>query len=276
MAKRVDLKPSASRQLANALRGVDRRAVSTQTAPPGVKDLGERGDMVWAVPTGEVDADGNEVVVDHSVKDEAEKLIIVSEKAKEIADQLATLEPAIDEAHQAAEDALAGIANALYSSSDEWAVSDSTDTPPTSGWSTETPEWHEGLYIWQRTTHTYGDGHVEVQEPIVLASTPGAAGEDAAVLRIDSSRGTAFKNNAISTVLSVTVMYGSKQIANITDLWAEFGQGAYLEWWWRRINDTEFGVISSSDDRLSAAGFKLTVSPDDVDEQTVFQCVLHT
>lgn len=98
----------------------------------------------------------------------------------------------------------------------------------------------------------------------------------AATLRIVSTRGTAFKNNAIATVLTVTVFYGGQQITDITALQAAFGTGAYLEWQWRRMDDSAFGIISSADSRLSQAGFALTVTPADVDEQTVFQCNLNT
>ena len=108
------------------------------------------------------------------------------------------------------------------------------------------------------------------------AASDARAALDDAVLRIDSSRGTAFKNNAISTVLSVTIIRGGVLITDIETLWDVYGSGAYLEWWWRRFNDDGFGVISSADSRLSNAGFALTISPADVDEQTVFQCILHT
>lgn len=220
--------------------------------------LGASGDVTWTAGA------------------EARSVRQVSAKADQIASELAGLEPAIAGAQQKANDALAGIANALYFSFDEWAVSESSTEPPTSGWSTTTPAWHEGVFIWQRTTNEYGDGSVTVGEPVILAGAKGATGEDAVVLRIDSSRGTAFKNNAISTVLSVTVFKGSKQITNISALREEFGPSAYLEWLWRRLDDSDFGLISAADDRLSNSGFSLTVSPADVDDQTVFQCVLHT
>ena len=108
------------------------------------------------------------------------------------------------------------------------------------------------------------------------AASDARAALDDAVLRIDSSRGTAFKNNAISTVLSVTIIRGGELITDIETLWDVYGTRAYLEWWWRRLNDDGFGVISSADSRLSNAGFALTISPADVDGQTVFQCILHT
>lgn len=97
----------------------------------------------------------------------------------------------------------------------------------------------------------------------------------AALLRIDSSKGSVFKNNSISTVLSATIYYAGKTITDIAGLHEAFGTGSYLEWSWRREDDTDFGLISSADNRLSRAGFSLTVSPADVDEKTVFQCNLH-
>lgn len=97
-------------------------------------------------------------------------------------------------------------------------------------------------------------------------------GEDATVLRIDSSRGTVFKNNAVSTVLSVTIFHGSYQIKDKDMLAEVFGPGAYLEWSWQRLDDDRFGIISSDDSRLSDGGFKLTLSPSDVDVKVTFQC----
>lgn len=97
-----------------------------------------------------------------------------------------------------------------------------------------------------------------------------------AVVKINSSRGTAFKNSEIATDLTVTVFSGTQTVTTLTELHALFGTGAFLEWWWRRLDDTAEGVISSADPRISQGGFKLTVSPADVDVQTVFKCILHT
>lgn len=102
----------------------------------------------------------------------------------------------------------------------------------------------------------------------------GIPGVDGGVLRIDSSRGTTFKHSNISTVLSVTVFKGEHTITDIHGLWEAFGPNAFLEWSWRREEDEDFGLLSVMDSRLSNAGFTLTVSPDDVDEKTVFQCVV--
>ena len=102
------------------------------------------------------------------------------------------------------------------------------------------------------------------------------AGEDATTLRIDSSRGTVFKNSQVSTVLSAVIYYGSKRITDIDTLRATYGPGAYLEWSWQRIDEDRFGVISASDSRIGNNGFTLTIGADDVDVKVVFMCSLHT
>ena len=100
------------------------------------------------------------------------------------------------------------------------------------------------------------------------------AGEDATTLRIESSRGTVFKNNAVSTVLSAVIYHGSQRITDKTALVSTFGSGAYLQWKWQRLDDTAFGTIISSDSRISNDGFSFTLSPSDVDTKVTFMCEL--
>ena len=95
-----------------------------------------------------------------------------------------------------------------------------------------------------------------------------------AVLRIDSSRGTVFKDNNIATVLTVSIHYGSTIIENATALRAAFGNSARLQWEWLRMDEDRYGVISSSDSRLSNDGFSLTLGPQDVDTKVTFRCIL--
>ena len=175
------------------------------------------------------------------------------------------------EAHNAAVEAQEKADAAVVGSVVEYAVGASDSIAPETGWHTEQPARTPGMFVWTRTWVTYGSGDEEVSAPALLT---GNDGTPAVLLRIDSSRGTAFKNNMIDTVLSVTIFFGDKQINNIYDLHDTIGPAFYLEWFWRRIDDEDFGLISSADPRLGSAGFTLTVSPDDVDEQTVFQCVL--
>ena len=97
-----------------------------------------------------------------------------------------------------------------------------------------------------------------------------------AVLRIDSSRGTVFKDNNVSTVLSVSVHYGKQIIENITTLRASFGASARLQWEWLRMDEERYGIISADDTRLSDGGFRLTLGPADVDVKVTFRCTLIT
>ena len=99
-------------------------------------------------------------------------------------------------------------------------------------------------------------------------------GEDAAVLRIDSSRGTVFKNNAVSTVLTVTIYYGSERITDLAGLKSAFGNTAHLTWYWQRLDEDRYGVISASDEMLSNNGFTLTLNPSQVDTKVTFRCEL--
>lgn len=99
---------------------------------------------------------------------------------------------------------------------------------------------------------------------------------DATVLRIDSSRGTVFKNAAVSTMLSAVIYHGAERITDKAGLVATYGSGAYLEWSWQRMGDDVFGVISASDTRLSNDGFCFTLTPADVDTKVTLMCSLIT
>ena len=99
-------------------------------------------------------------------------------------------------------------------------------------------------------------------------------GEDAVLLRIDSSRGNVFKNNQVSTVFTVNVIKAGETITNITRLRQVFGAGAYVQWYWKRMGEDEFHVIVSTDSMISDSGFTLTLTPDKVDTKVTFQCEL--
>lgn len=96
------------------------------------------------------------------------------------------------------------------------------------------------------------------------------------LLRIESSRGTVFKNNNISTVLSVIIYHGTQRITDSATMKSVFGNSAYLQWKWQRIDDETFGIISSSDSRFGDNGFTFTLSPEDVDTKVTFMCELIT
>jgi hypothetical protein len=108
----------------------------------------------------------------------------------------------------------------------------------------------------------------------VSAGKDGKNGEDAVTLRIDSSRGTVFKNSEVSTVLNVVIFKGGKTITDAASMRAEFGSNAYLEWQWQRMGEATFGTILATDSRISDEGFALSLTPSDVDTKVVFKCQL--
>lgn len=96
------------------------------------------------------------------------------------------------------------------------------------------------------------------------------------LLRIESSRGTVFKNNAVSTVLSVVIYHGKDRITDVDRLHEVYGNSAYIQWKWQRLDEESYGIISSADSRMSNGGFSFTLSPDDVDVKVTFMCELIT
>lgn len=116
----------------------------------------------------------------------------------------------------------------------------------------------------------------QASKPPPNTAKDGKDGEDGVTLRIDSSRGTVFKNNTVSTTLSVVIFRGGKTITDANALRKEFGTAAHLEWGWQRMGESTFGTILSTDERLSDEGFSLLLNPDDVDTKVVFRCQLVT
>ena len=96
------------------------------------------------------------------------------------------------------------------------------------------------------------------------------------ILQIESSRGIVFKNNSASTVLSVVISHGSKRITDSATMKTVFGDNAYLQWKWQKLDEENYSVISSSDSKISDDGFTFTISPEDVEEKVTFMCELIT
>ena len=111
----------------------------------------------------------------------------------------------------------------------------------------------------------------DIQEAI---ENGGFDGEDATLVVIDSSAGNLFKNNAVSTVLTVVIYHGSTTVSNYSNLIDEYGVGAHLQWYYKEMGDSEWSSILSTDSRLSANGFAFTLTPNDVSIKTVFKCEL--
>lgn len=115
-----------------------------------------------------------------------------------------------------------------------------------------------------------------VEEAIndVKADIDNVRDEITTLLRIESSRGTVFKSDRVATVLSVVLYHGKQRITDSATMKQVFGDKAYLQWKWQRLNDESFGILSSSDSRFGDNGFTFTLSPDDVDTKVTFMCEL--
>ena len=98
--------------------------------------------------------------------------------------------------------------------------------------------------------------------------------EISTLLRLESSRGTVFKNDQVSTVLSVVIYHGKQRITDAETMHSVFGASSYLQWKWQRMGEEDYGIISASDSRFGNEGFTFTLSPDDVDTKITFLCEL--
>ena len=96
------------------------------------------------------------------------------------------------------------------------------------------------------------------------------------LMTLNSTRGVTFKNNKVSTVLYITIYHGKQRITDAATMKEVYGESAYLQWKWLRMDEAEYGIISSSDPRFMDDGFKFVLSPDDVDAQVSFECELIT
>lgn len=101
--------------------------------------------------------------------------------------------------------------------------------------------------------------------------------KDLVTLRIDSSRGTVFKNDSTSTVLTVHCYKRGVEITTLTALRDALGdQTARIRWWVLREGDADWVSLSASDPMLSQDGFTLAITPDDVTVKCTFKAEVVT
>ncbi|MBR2799808.1 MAG: hypothetical protein IKE04_02810 [Oscillospiraceae bacterium] len=112
-------------------------------------------------------------------------------------------------------------------------------------------------------------------DDLIDAKLEGALADAApAVVKIDSSRGTAFKSNQMQTELRASVYWNGRRIEDLTTLREIFGAGAYLQWEWRRAETDTWSTLLVTDTHISDGGFTFTVTPQDVDDCITFRCSL--
>lgn len=183
------------------------------------------------------------------------------------------VESAITEAQAAAE-------AAIISSIEEFYQSDYPTSLSGGEWSIVEPVWQDGKYLWRRTKNTFGDGHTAYspsESGVCITGNTGVQGEkgeDSVMLYIESSNGTVFKNNSISTVLSVVIYYGDKRITDEPSMKSAFGNSAYLQWKWKLPEDDDYVSVASDDYRIGGNGFTFTITPEDVATRVTFICEL--
>lgn len=101
--------------------------------------------------------------------------------------------------------------------------------------------------------------------------------KDLVTLRIDSSRGTVFKNSEVSTVLAVRCYKRGQELTTLTALrQAMLDATARIRWYVLREGDTDWVSLADSDPMLSNDGFTLTVAPDDVTVKCTFKAEIVT
>ncbi len=100
---------------------------------------------------------------------------------------------------------------------------------------------------------------------------------DLVTLRIDSSRGTVFKNSEVSTVLTVRCYKRGQELTTLTALrQAMLDATARIRWYVLRDGDTDWVSLADSDPMLSNDGFTLTVTPNDVTVKCTFKAEIVT
>lgn len=95
--------------------------------------------------------------------------------------------------------------NTISSVDVEYASGTSNTTPPETGWSTNSPEWQDDRYIWQRTVTTMADGTQNISEPTCIQGAAGVGGESTTIISntIDyaiSDSGTAPPNDWLESI----------------------------------------------------------------------------
>lgn len=101
--------------------------------------------------------------------------------------------------------------------------------------------------------------------------------KDLVTLRIDSSRGTVFKNSEVSTVLTVRCYKRGQELTTLTALrQAMLDATARIRWCVLREGDTDWVSLADSDHMISNDGFTLTVAPDDVTVKCTFKAEIVT
>lgn len=175
-----------------------------------------------------------------------------------------------EEAKKAAQDAKDAASPAIIEVRDEYTVTMSRTTKPSTDahWVAEPPVPGTGEFVWKRTVSIYGDGTSTTAQPVLLT------GESVAAVEITSTNGVVIRNHRGSTTLRAAVLYGGERITDLKTLASYFGDGASLRW--EEGGAGGFTAIEPSDPRLSDDGFSIKIESDAVKGDKSFICQLVT
>ena len=115
-------------------------------------------------------------VYDTRVNQLVEDVETVTQRTVEISTDLGNITQTVEETTTKVSNLENTQKSNIRSVSVQYALSNSSVTPPTMGWSTTAPEWQSGKYMWQKTVTTYGDGTTVSSEPTCIQGAKGETG----------------------------------------------------------------------------------------------------
>ena len=138
----------------------------------------------WSSPTAKNIPAPPQGVSEDAVKD------WIEQAQEETQESINTVAQEAANASQKAQEAKDAANNAVVNTETYWAVSDNEDTPPTTGWSSNTPTRDPNQFIWMKTSVTYGSGTIVEGDPVLLTGNTGLGIRSTVITYAKSSSGT--------------------------------------------------------------------------------------
>lgn len=157
----------------------------------------------------------------------------------------------------------------VSSSSVSYAVGASGTERPSSGWSEEVPEVPRGSWLWTRTETSWTDGSATASYSV------SRSGEDAVAVELSCDTGCVLRNATGTVTVSATVASGGQRASNVARLRDMLGPSASLRWAELGADGSE-REVPADDPRLSADGFSITVSAQDVTGDKTLRCYVES
>ena len=157
----------------------------------------------------------------------------------------------------------------VSSSSVSYAVGASGTERPSSGWSEEVPEVPRGSWLWTRTETAWTDGSTTASYSV------SRSGEDAVSVELSCDTGCVLRNATGTVTVSATVASGGQRASNVARLRDMLGPSASLRWAELSADGSE-REVPADDPRLSADGFSVTVSAQDVTGDKTLRCYVES